>query len=119
MKRIQRQRTKGWRKPEGVISVTRPGKWGNPFTVGIWFRNISGDWNVWSRGDSPHFGNRQVQNLEHSLELFAEYATKHAARFPEWLEPLRGHDLMCWCNEASQCHADILLALANPTEQPL
>ena len=33
-KRIQRHRTKGWRKPDGAISVARPHKWGNPFEVG-------------------------------------------------------------------------------------
>jgi hypothetical protein len=30
-KRIQRQRTKGWRMPEGSVYVGRPTKWGNPF----------------------------------------------------------------------------------------
>ena len=29
--RIQRQRTKGWRMPEGAVYVGRPTKWGNPF----------------------------------------------------------------------------------------
>ena len=29
--RQQRQRTKGWRKPEGAVCVSRPSKWGNPF----------------------------------------------------------------------------------------
>lgn len=29
--RIQLRRTKGWRKPDGVITVARPTKWGNPF----------------------------------------------------------------------------------------
>jgi MT-A70/Domain of unknown function (DUF4326) len=33
-KRIQLRRTSGWRLPEGAISVTRPGRWGNPFRVG-------------------------------------------------------------------------------------
>lgn len=32
-KRIQRKRTKGWRMPEGAVSVCRPSIWGNPFTV--------------------------------------------------------------------------------------
>ena len=32
--RVQLHRTKGWRKPEGAISVARPHKWGNPFVVG-------------------------------------------------------------------------------------
>lgn len=30
-KRIQLQRVKGWRKPEGAIVVSRPTRWGNPF----------------------------------------------------------------------------------------
>lgn len=30
-KRIQRKRTKGWTMPPNTVSVTRPGKWGNPF----------------------------------------------------------------------------------------
>lgn len=30
-KRIQLRRTKGWRKPEGAVVVSRPSKWGNPF----------------------------------------------------------------------------------------
>lgn len=29
--RIQRQRTPGWRMPDGAVYVGRPGKWGNPF----------------------------------------------------------------------------------------
>jgi Protein of unknown function (DUF3631)/Domain of unknown function (DUF4326) len=33
-KRVQLRRTKGWRKPEGAISVARPHKWGNAFVVG-------------------------------------------------------------------------------------
>jgi len=30
-KRIQRQRTKGWRMPAGAVYVGRPTRWGNPF----------------------------------------------------------------------------------------
>jgi hypothetical protein len=29
------------------------------------------------------------------------------------LEPLRGHDLACWCDLSVPCHADVLLELAN------
>ncbi|MFA4050644.1 DUF4326 domain-containing protein [Mycobacteroides chelonae] len=32
--RIQLHRTKGWRKPEGAIVVSRPSRWGNPFRIG-------------------------------------------------------------------------------------
>lgn len=31
---VQQRRTKGWRKPDGAISVARPHKWDNPFVVG-------------------------------------------------------------------------------------
>lgn len=32
--RIQRQRTRGWRMPQGAVYVGRPTKWGNPFKIG-------------------------------------------------------------------------------------
>ena len=34
-KRIQLKRTKGWRKPEGAVVVSRPSRWGNPFAIGM------------------------------------------------------------------------------------
>lgn len=112
-KRIQRKRVKGWRMPENTVSVTRPGRWGNPFKVGLWFSKITDDWSVWIRGTSSQFGNRQVESLPQSLELFEDYATARAKRDREWLAPLRGKDLACWCKEGAACHADILLRLAN------
>ncbi len=55
-------------------------------------------------------------------EIFREYAMKRMAEDPEWLAPLRGHDLVCWCPLVDRegrpywkgrCHADVLLELAN------
>lgn len=115
-KRIQRQRTKGWRMPENAVSVTRPGKWGNPFKVGLWFKRLTDDWSVWSydrNGERGPFGNERVDTLEQSLELFGDYAPKRLRWDRAWLEPLRGKDLACWCKEDAPCHADILLRLAN------
>ena len=44
-KRIQRQRTRGWRMPEGAIYVGRPTRWGNPFQPGVhthlWHRSAA------------------------------------------------------------------------------
>jgi hypothetical protein len=110
--RIQRKRVKDWRMPEGAISVTRPGRWGNPFKVGLWFHKMTPDWSVWSHGSGP-FGSESVRDLEHSLELFLDYATCRARRDKDWLAPLRGKDLACWCKAGAPCHADILLRLAN------
>jgi hypothetical protein len=72
-KRIQQRRIKGWRKPEGAISVARPHKWGNPFIV----------------------GDPSVPDAQTAVRL-------------------TGHDLMCFCPLDQPCHADELLALANP-----
>ncbi|MFE7188024.1 DUF4326 domain-containing protein, partial [Streptomyces erythrochromogenes] len=33
--RTQRRRTKGWRKPEGAVIVSRPSRFGNPCRVGL------------------------------------------------------------------------------------
>lgn len=98
--------------PPNTVSVTRPGKWGNRFPVGLWFKKMASDWRVWSHGDEP-FGNQFVESLDHSLELFRDYATCRARWDRDWLVPLRGKDLACWCKEDAPCHAEILLELAN------
>jgi hypothetical protein len=33
-RRIQLSRKKGWRLPDGAVSVARPGPLGNPFVIG-------------------------------------------------------------------------------------
>lgn len=84
MKRIRRQRTKGWRLPPGAIYVGRPGHWGNPYQAGA---------------------------SDPVVTLFRAYATARALFDPAWLAPLRGHDLVCWCPLDRECHADVLLEL--------
>lgn len=85
--RIQLRRTKGWRKPAGAIVVSRPSKWGNPFSV-------------------SEYGRAEA------IRLYREQLAK-MADLPKLLEPLTGHDLACWCPLDQPCHADILLELAN------
>ena len=48
--RIQLRRTKGWRKPEGVVSCARPGPYGNPFPT-------RGDWIMWTAVAIGYMGN--------------------------------------------------------------
>lgn len=88
--RIQRKRTKGWRMPDGAVSVTRPGRFGNPFRAGI---------------NGVRFDN--------CLSMHETYCLVRLRGEPEWLEPLRGKDLACFCKEGAPCHADVLLRLAN------
>lgn len=100
-KRIQRKRTAGWRLPAGTISVTRPGRYGNPFKIGQQYKNPF--------GDEIYF----TVTADNCLELFETYAKGRLAKDRKWLEPLRGKDLACWCREGAPCHADILLRLVN------
>jgi hypothetical protein len=96
--RIQRRRVKGWRLPANAVSVTRPGRYGNPFKVGDVNRDSG-----------------EIVTLEKCLEYFEFYLHR---KYPgdalrEFLEPLRGKDLACFCPEGEPCHGDTLLRLAN------
>lgn len=121
--RIQRQRTKGWRMPDGAIYVGRPSLWGNPWTLrdmaafGVppseraaeavhryrqelthWGLLTDYDYNVSDR----RWGEIEQAALESGAKNMGEYAAL----------ALRGHDLVCWCPLSAPCHADVLLELA-------
>jgi len=49
-----------------------------------------------------------------AVEWFKTYAQARLKAEPNWLSPLRGKDLVCWCAPLP-CHADVLLELANAT----
>jgi hypothetical protein len=111
-RRIQLSRKKGYRKPEGAIVVSRPGKWGNPFTVqgaidagyadtpaegravaAAAFRDwLHGD--TWAAGQSEEWEAKRL-------------------RFVRDLHLLAGTDLACWCPIGAPCHADALLEIAS------
>lgn len=99
MKRIQRQRTKGWRMPPNTVYVGRPTRWGNPWTVAA--LECQGA----SRPDGRPWDQDDV------VRWFRAYAARAARNDPEWLAPLRGKDLACWCALDEPCHADVLLHL--------
>lgn len=114
-KRVQRKRTKGYRLPPDTICVTRPGKWGNPYTV----KGVKGAWitqwvvlnpNGEERGLSY---NRKDAALFRAVQLFEFDMRIRLANDPRLLDDLRGKNLACWCNVGAPCHADVLLELAN------
>lgn len=73
--------------PLDAIYVGRPSKWGNPFLIG-------------------RDGTRQ--------EVCEKYLTHlYETGLIDQVSELKGKDLVCWCAPL-QCHADILLRLANP-----
>jgi hypothetical protein len=105
--RVQLQRTKGWRKPEGAVVVARPSKWGNPWKVGD---PITVEWPDRTKGD----GWSLVRELTITPELaVALYRIAFTPDVAEIRSELGGRDLACWCPLDQPCHADVLLELAN------
>lgn len=114
--RIQRKRTKGWKMPPNTVSVTRPGIFGNPFSIQsaaevydcrtdsargyavAWFRDwISRPNDDEALGDFGAYG----------------YTREQHAKLHARLHELRGKNLACFCSLDDACHADVLLELAN------
>lgn len=117
--RIQRKRSPGWRlaeattNPLGAVIVSRPSRFGNPFTIAD---AIDAEWS------DPH---------SVCAENYAEWLRVGTAggwyqdtyrigrqvfdrrRVLAELHLLRGKDLACTCPPELPCHADVLLRLAN------
>jgi hypothetical protein len=114
-KRIQRQRTKGWRMPDGAVYVGRPSRWGNPFRVGdlcpVAWTWRDGCWRV------EPLGSDRVASAGQAVDRFAA-----VARQPDYVAAVRrelaGKDLACWCPLDSPCHADVLLEVASRFPPP-
>jgi hypothetical protein len=110
--RIQRKRIKGFRLPENTVSVTRPGKWGNPFKVGE---------PIWDpRKETMSLVTPQTK--EQCLDLYRIYMEGGLKKRDTWMskhiDELRGKNLACFCPLDQPCHADVLLELANqPTTE--
>lgn len=110
--RLQRSRAKGWRMPEGGRCVTRPGVFGNPFTVAE--AREAG-----YRGTDEELAAFAVEAFKNWLLIpsmmiwIGHEADERRSRILERLGELRGKDLYCFCPEGSPCHGDVLIELAN------
>ncbi|MEW2071979.1 DUF4326 domain-containing protein [Streptomyces sp. NPDC007346] len=121
--RIQRRRTKGWRKPDNTVIVTRPSRFGNPFTLGMVHelgyaqpgeivatrRAAVGAFQDWLRGNR--------------LMWQSEEGDTARQRLLDGLPELRGKNLACYCplpkpGQPDYCHAAVLLKLANEPATP-
>lgn len=107
-KRIQRRRTKGWKMPQRARYVGRPTAWGNPYAFGSLCRFEA----------NPHVAT-VLKTPADLVRAFREYAEGRLQSRPDWLNPLRGRNLACWCpledkdGKPVPCHADVLLEIAN------
>ena len=92
-RRVQLSRQAGWRKPEGVVVVARPSRWGNPFRIG----------DGRTRAEAVAAFERALADDEPSLTFTIDDVRRE----------LGGRDLACWCPLDQPCHADVLLRFAN------
>lgn len=98
--RLQRKRTKGWRKPPNTVYVGRGSKWANPHRALLTVaRSADGSFRGITAEEAVA---RYREDLPYLL------ASAHL----DILE-LKGKNLMCWCDLGAPCHADILLEIAN------
>lgn len=134
-KRIQRQRTKGWRMPEGAIYVGRPYRHANPFRVvkkrdglgdemaGVVHPASDTEWYFYCYGEAAP----RVRAAQRAVDLYRDWIE---ARLPvnanreAIVSRLGGFDLACWCPLEDEdgtrvpCHADVLLEIANEDASP-
>lgn len=92
--------------PPNTVKVDRATKWGNPFKVG---RHPTYGWCVQGRGEFV-LATSQDDALRRCLVMYREHVLRH---WREQLPELRDMNLACWCELGKQCHADVLLELAN------
>ena len=122
--RIQRRRTKGYdmqaasRAINGLdcISVARPGRWGNPYDVRIFgrdlamklFRNTMDG--CWSPSIVENSSDEICDAAYAAHRVFIGRIREHPASAAR--SELRGKNLGCYCRPEDACHADILLEYA-------
>lgn len=83
MKRIQRKNYLE-KLPANTKLVARPSRWGNPYTL-------------------------KFHSLKDSLILYEQWLKFEIEANLDFLEPLKGFHLACYCPLDRDCHADILL----------
>ena len=118
--RIQRKRTKGFKLPLGTVCVTRPSKWGNPFTVAAALGSGCAD----TKEEAAKicmiaFQNWLIYDPRVAWRL-ADFRLHNEewARKRDWildhLNELEGRNVACYCSLLTPCHGDVLAELANP-----
>lgn len=120
--RVQQRRTRGWRKPENTVSVARPSKWGNPFTITAQECEeveVGGICHVVGLQGRPFYviahEATPAEARAVAVEFFANgiLTGRWGYTADEVRRDLAGKNLMCFCPLDQPCHADVLLELAN------
>lgn len=86
--------------------VSRPSKWGNPFTLEMW-RDLIPD----------ERGQREMVVMQFGTMLIDGEFEGDYPRMGQIIRELAGKNLACWCPLDQPCHADVLLDIANAKEE--
>ena len=85
--------------PENTVSVTRPGKWGNPFNVCETRTRLEA---------YNEFQDMVMRSSKSDIRQRVFYPSIATIK-----TELKGKNLACFCPLNELCHADILLKIAN------
>lgn len=87
--------------------VTRPGKWGNPFTIDDIAKRYKLDRDAAQVKAVAMCGEWLRGTLDPKL-------SPHAPPSHEEIRAeLKGHNLACWCRPGTPCHSEVLIDIAN------
>ena len=104
--RILRSRARGSRlvSPNGlpIVCVSRPSKWGNPFSVGL-VEKLSNVERRALRAASVARFQQALLSADHELGFTVVDVQRELA----------GKNLACWCPLDQPCHAQVLIEVAN------
>ena len=104
--RVRLSRKKGWNLPPDTVSVARPGRWGNPYSVAP---ELAPGTPVGARYTA-------VPTVAEAVAAYRRWVeTDPAGRrlADDARATLRGKNLACWCPLDGPCHAEVLLDIAN------
>jgi hypothetical protein len=87
--------------------ITRPGPWGNPFTIEETAARYGLEADAAQAKAVALYGQWLRGTLDAGLSP-GEPPSREAIR-----RELGGHNLACWCRPGTPCHADVLIELAN------
>jgi len=87
--------------------ISRPGKWGNPFTIEETAKRYGLDKDAAQARAVELCGQWLKGTLDPALSP-GEPPSRELIR-----AELGGHNLACWCKPGSPCHGELLIELAN------